>query len=282
MTLPEPDAFTPLPGRGVVGTVGGQDWLVGNRRLLAERGVALDTAHEAHAQALEAAGKTVFFAAEGRAVAGLVGVADAVRPEVKAALDDLTRLGIRRMLLLTGDNERVAAAIASDLGLEYRANLLPEDKIAAVRDLQVQGAVVMMVGDGINDAPALAQADVGVAMGAAGTDVAIEAADVALLRDDWRMVPEAIRIGRRARRTIRQNLGFTALYNVVGISLAIVGLLPPVWAAAAQSLPDVAIMLNSSRLLRVRRPQTMQAGDVGASIDAGHGGCACGDACCAE
>jgi Cd2+/Zn2+-exporting ATPase/Cu+-exporting ATPase len=119
-------------------------------------------------------------------------------------------------------------------------------------------------------------------MGAAGTDVAIEAADVALLRDDWRMVPEAIRIGRRARRTIRQNLGFTALYNVVGISLAILGLLPPVWAAAAQSLPDVAIMLNSSRLLRVRRAQTMEDGDVGASTDARHGGCTCGDACCAR
>jgi len=159
---------------------------------------------------------------------------------------------VRRLLLLTGDNERVAAAIARELHVAYRAELLPEDKIAAVEQLQAAGAVVMMVGDGINDAPALAQANVGVAMGA-GTGAALEAADVALLRDDWTMVPEAIRIGRRAARTIKQNLLFTALYNVAGLTLAAVGLLPPVWAAAAQSLPDVAIMLNSARLLRHRR-----------------------------
>jgi Cu+-exporting ATPase len=246
----EPESFTPLPGRGLVGTVGGRAWAVGTRRLLSERGVALDPAQDARARELEAAGKTAFFVAMDGGVAGLVAVADVARPEAKGALAELKRLGIRHLLLLTGDNERVAAAVAREFGLEYRANLLPEDKIAAVKALQADGHVVLMVGDGVNDAPALAQADVGVAMGAAGTAVAIEAADVALMRDDWRMVPEAIGLGRRAARTIRQNLGFTALYNVVGITLAAVGLLPPVWAAAAQSLPDVAIMLNSSRLLR--------------------------------
>ncbi len=251
----EPEDFTPLPGRGLVGTVGGRAWAVGNRRLLTERGVRLEAAHDARAQELEAAGKTAFFVAEDGGVAGLVAVADVARPEAKEALAELKRLGIRRLLLLTGDNERVAAAVAREFDLEYRANLLPEDKIAAVKALQAGGHVVLMVGDGVNDAPALAQADVGVAMGAAGTAVAIEAADVALMRDDWRMVPEAIRLGRRAARTIRQNLAFTAAYNVVGIALAAAGLLPPVWAAAAQSLPDVAIMLNSSRLLRARGPR---------------------------
>src|SRR5882724_1946193 len=256
---PEPEAFTPLPGRGLLGTLDGQRWAVGNRRLLAEHGATLEPTQETHAQALEAEGKTVFFVADGQGVSGLVAVGDALRPGVQEALAELRRLGVRRLLLLTGDNERVAAAVAKELGLEARANLLPEDKIVAVKALQAEGAVVMMVGDGVNDAPALAQADVGVAMGGAGTDVAIEAADVALMREDWTLVPEAVRIGRRAARTIRQNLGFTALYNVVGIALAALGLLPPVWAAAAQSLPDVAIMLNSSRLLRAgsaRKPSS--------------------------
>ncbi len=247
---PEPEAFTPLPGRGLLGTLDGHRWAVGNRRLLAEHGATLEYTQEMQAQALEAQGKTVFFVADGQGVSGLVAVGDTLRPGVKEALAELKRLGIRHLLLLTGDNERVAAALAKELGLETRANLLPEDKIAVVKTLQAEGAVVMMVGDGVNDAPALAQADVGMAMGRGGTDVAIEAADVALMREDWALVPEALRIGRRAARTIRQNLGFTALYNVIGIALAALGLLPPVWAAAAQSLPDVAIMLNSSRLLR--------------------------------
>jgi Cd2+/Zn2+-exporting ATPase/Cu+-exporting ATPase len=246
----EPEAFRPLPGRGLVGVVAGQEWAVGNRRLLTERGLTLDTTAEQQAQELEKAGKTAFFIANSTDVAGIIGVADVVRPEARAALAELKGLGVKRLLLLTGDNERVAGAIAAELGLEYRAELLPEDKIAAVKQLQSEGAKVLMVGDGINDAPALAQADVGLAMGVAGTDVAIEAADVALMRDDWTMVPEALRIGRRSVGTIRQNLGFTAIYNVVGIGLAFLGILPPVWAAAAQSLPDVAIMLNSSRLMR--------------------------------
>ncbi|WP_029215125.1 heavy metal translocating P-type ATPase [Kallotenue papyrolyticum] len=249
LRLPEPQAFVVLPGQGISGLLDGQRWSIGNRRLMEH----VEPAQAACAQALEASGHTVIFVAREARVVGIIGVRDTARAEARAALDELRRLGIRRMIMLTGDNQRSAAALAHELGLDYRAELLPQDKIAVVRELQADGACVLMVGDGINDAPALAQADVGVAMGAHGTHIALEAADVVLLRDDWRLLPLALRLARRARRTIWQNLGFTAAYNLVGIALAALGWLPPVWAAAAQSLPDVAIMLNSARLLRAQR-----------------------------
>ncbi len=157
-------------------------------------------------------------------------------------------------MLLTGDNERVAAAIARQAGVtQVAANLLPEDKIGAVRRMQAEGRRVAMVGDGISDAPSLTHADVGIAMGVVGTDVALEAADVALMRDDWSQAPEAIRLGRRAYGTIRQNIGFGIVFNVLVMGLAPVALIGPAAAAATQAVPDVAVALNASRLLRIPR-----------------------------
>jgi Cd2+/Zn2+-exporting ATPase/Cu+-exporting ATPase len=189
------------------------------------------------------------YAAQGSAVIGTIAVADAPRPGVAESLAALRGLGIRQITMLTGDNPRVAAEIAGQLGIDYRAELLPEDKIAVVRKLQADGRTVAMVGDGINDAPALAQADVGIAMGTA-TAAALEAADVALLTGDWRLLPESVRMSRRAFAVIRQNLLGTLAYNGVGIALAALGLLPPVFAAAAQVIPDFVILLNSGRLLK--------------------------------
>jgi Cd2+/Zn2+-exporting ATPase/Cu+-exporting ATPase len=182
----------------------------------------------------------------------VLAAADPLRPEVPTAFAELRALGVRHVELLTGDNERTAATLAEQLGVLYRANLLPEHKIAVVKEYQAQGHIVVMVGDGVNDAPALAQANVGIAMGAAGSDVAIEAAHVALMREDWTLVPELLRMARRTMGVVKMNLAFTAVYNLVGLSLAALGFLPPILAAAAQSLPDLGILANSSRLLRQR------------------------------
>jgi Cd2+/Zn2+-exporting ATPase/Cu+-exporting ATPase len=155
---------------------------------------------------------------------------------------------------LTGDNRWTAEALASSIGTTYQAELLPEDKIRIVRDAQEQGHTVVMIGDGVNDAPALAQANVGIAMGVMGTDIALEAAHAALMREDWHLVPDLFTIAQRTMRVVKMNLTFTILYNLVGLSLAAFGILPPILAAAAQSLPDLGILANSSRLLRQRLP----------------------------
>jgi Cd2+/Zn2+-exporting ATPase/Cu+-exporting ATPase len=202
------------------------------------------------AEALEAQGKTVLVVSKDGVAVGVLGASDTLRPEVPQALAAVRALGIKQIELLTGDNERTAAALAQPLGVAWRANLLPEQKIAAVKAYQAAGHVVVMVGDGVNDAPALAQADVGIAMGAAGSGIAIEAAHVALMREDWLLVPAVLRIAQRTMRVVKMNIGFTALYNLAGLSLAAFGFLPPIFAAAAQSLPDIGILANSSRLIR--------------------------------
>jgi Cd2+/Zn2+-exporting ATPase/Cu+-exporting ATPase len=242
------EEFEAIPGQGVRARVNGHAIAVGSRRLVADNADLTLVDH------LEARGKTTLIVVRDGVPLGVVATADTLRPEVPAALAALRALGLTRIEMLTGDNNRVAAAIAGQLGIDYRASLLPEQKIAVVKDHQAQGHIVVMIGDGVNDAPALAKADVGIAMGAFGSDVAIEAAHVALMRDDWTLVPEVFQIARRTMRIVTMNLIFTTLYNLVGLSLAAFGFLPPVVAAAAQSLPDIGILGNSARLLRQKQP----------------------------
>jgi len=242
--LHEPLDFRAIPGQGVQATINGRRVVVGNRHLLP------NMAELPQARALEETGKTLLFMDVDNLSWAIFAAADTLRPEVPAALEAARRLGIQHIELLTGDNERTAAALAGQLGVSYRAGLLPENKIEIVKEYQAKGHTVLMVGDGVNDAPALAQADIGIAMGAAGTDVAIEAAHIALMREDWTLIPEALKIARRTMGIVKMNLGFTALYNVVGLTLAAFGFLPPVLAAAAQSLPDLGIMTNSARLIK--------------------------------
>ena len=244
IALAEPKEFEAVPGHGVRAVIDSHQIAIGNHRMIPSASSLPVTAD------LEAQGKTLLFLEMNKELVGVLAVTDTLRPEVPAALAEARGLGIRHVELLTGDNERTASALAEQLGVSYRANLLPENKIDIVKEFQAKGHVVVMVGDGVNDAPALAQADVGIAMGVAGTDVAIEAAHIALMREDWSLVPEVLKIAQRTMRIVKMNLAFTTVYNIVGLSLAAFGILPPVLAAAAQSLPDIGIMGNSARLLR--------------------------------
>ena len=248
--------FVAVPGLGVTATVAGRRVVVGNERFVADSIVAANLvgdkvgASPLPTPAHELEGKTLLYAACDGKIIGILAAADTLRAEVPAALDKLRAEGIRHIELLTGDHEQPAAALAGQLQIAYRANLLPADKIAIVKQYQAQGHTVVMIGDGVNDAPALAQADVGIAMGRGGADIAVEAAHVTLLREDWNLVPQALQIARRTMGVIKLNLAFTAVYNVVGLSLAAFGLLPPILAAAAQSLPDLGMLANSARLIR--------------------------------
>jgi Cd2+/Zn2+-exporting ATPase/Cu+-exporting ATPase len=244
IALVEPQDFESVPGHGVRAVIDSRHVAVGNRRLIPSAD-SLSIASD-----FEAQGKTLLFLQRDNELVGVFAAADTLRAEVPAALKEARSLGIRHIELLTGDNERTASALAEKLGVSYRANLLPENKIDIVKEYQAKGHVVVMVGDGVNDAPALAQADVGIAMGAAGTDVAIEAAHIALMRDDWNLVPDVLKIAKRTMRVVKTNLLFTTVYNIIGLTLAAFGFLPPVLAAAAQSLPDIGIMGNSARLLK--------------------------------
>ncbi len=244
LTLRDPVNFEAIPGYGVRAQIDGLTIAVGNTRMIEAGTMKSDV------QTLEEQGKTVLVVAREESVIGLLGASDTIRPEVPMALARVRTYSVKQIELLTGDNESTAKALASHLDIAYRAQLLPEDKIAIVKQYQAQGHTVVMVGDGVNDAPALAQADVGIAMGVAGTDVAMDAAHMALMRDDWTLVPEVFAIAHRTMRVVKMNIAFTAIYNLVGLSLAAFGVLPPIVAAAAQSLPDLGILANSARLLR--------------------------------
>jgi Cu+-exporting ATPase len=260
-----PDSATgarAVPGRGVEAEIDGDTLALGSTRWLTELGIVLPSALSERAQQLEAAGNTVSWlmrrtahvlhASHAPAALALIAFGDTVKPSARAAIARLKQMGIQSVLL-TGDNRGSAASVAAALGIdEFHAEVLPDDKARVIRDLKKRSAgSVAMVGDGINDAPALAAADIGIAM-ATGTDVAMHAAGITLMRGDPALVADAIDISRRTWRKIRQNLFWAFAYNLVGIPLAAFGLLNPMLAGAAMAFSSVSVVTNAL-LLRTWR-----------------------------
>jgi Cu+-exporting ATPase len=253
--LPRAAAFEALPGLGVRGLVDGAEVTAGREQLLCDRGMTIPADLASRCAQWAAAGRTIVLAGWDGQARGAIAVADTLKPSAPAAIEQLRRLGLRTVLL-SGDREVVARAIAAEAGVdEVIAGALPADKASVVAGLRAQGRRVAMVGDGMNDAPALAAADLGLALGS-GTDVAISAADLILLRDDLAVVPAAISLARATLRVIRRNLAWAFAYNVAAIPLAAAGLLNPLIAGAAMAASSAFVVANSVRLRRFR-PATL-------------------------
>jgi Cd2+/Zn2+-exporting ATPase len=247
--LPEVENFRAVAGRGAEGAVAGQEYLVGSPRLFEERGIGLDGTREALAE-VEAAGETPVILGGEDGPLAVFGLADAPRTDARATLDALRAAGIGELVMLTGDAEAPARRIAEDLGVDYRARLLPEQKVEAVRELVARTGSAGMIGDGVNDAPALAASSVGFAMGAAGTDVALETADVALMQDDLPKLAEAVRLSRAAERIIKQNVAVSIAIKGLFVLLAPFGLVALWMAVLADMGTSIAVTLNGLRLFR--------------------------------
>ncbi|MFZ7944329.1 heavy metal translocating P-type ATPase [Neobacillus sp. 19] len=242
--------FKAIPGYGIEAKIGEDETYIGTRKLMELKGIACDKVEEDLLR-FETEGKTAMYIAINSAIMGLVAVADTVKENAKLAVTQLTELGID-VYMLTGDNKRTAKAIASQVGIKkVIAEVLPEEKAKQVKELQLKGMVVAMVGDGINDAPALAVADIGIAIGT-GTDVAIEAADITILGGNLTLIPKALALSKKTMKNIRQNLFWALVYNAGGIPIAAFGLLAPWVAGAAMAFSSVFVVTNSLRLKRVK------------------------------
>jgi P-type Cu+ transporter len=257
--LEDPTDFNAIPGQGIEAIIGNQKVLLGNMKLMKERAVPIDKT-KGKAEALSRKGRTPMFVAVNGKTAGIIAVADTLKADSAAAIDALHRLGLE-VIMVTGDNQRTAAAIAKQIGIDrVLAEVLPEGKAGEVKKLQAEGKRVGMVGDGINDAPALAQADVGIAIGT-GTDVAIESADITLISGDLKGVVIAIALSKATIRNIKQNLFWAFAYNIILIPVAAGVLFPffgillnPIFAAGAMGFSSVTVVTNALRLRRFRPP----------------------------
>jgi Zn2+/Cd2+-exporting ATPase len=255
LKLAEPRDFVALPGFGVAAQVEERRVTIGNRALLAEHGIAWADDIDQRTRDLELRGQTVVPVAFGSEVAGLIALADTPRTEARETIAKLKRLGIAEVVMITGDNPRTADLIARELGIDrVFAEVLPQDKLRIIRELQAEGKKVAFVGDGVNDAPALAQADVGIAMGLNGTDVALETADIGLMADEIERIPQVVELSRRSLRTINQNVAFSMSVNLLSVLLGGFGIIGPVVGALMHEFSALPVLANSARLIGVREP----------------------------
>ncbi|NMB08962.1 MAG: cadmium-translocating P-type ATPase [Tissierellia bacterium] len=250
LLLKEPESFLAIPGKGLKAQLDGQEIYIGNRKLMEEAGVSIEIGED-KLYKLEEEGKTAILVSINGALSGIIGVADQIKDNSKEAIEELKNMGLE-IYMITGDNERTAKAIANEIGIEnVLAEVLPENKAEVVEKIKAEGKYVGMVGDGINDAPALVAADVGFAIGT-GTDVAMEAADITLMRGDLQGVVTAIRLSHKTMKTIKQNLFWAFFYNSIGIPFAALGFLNPMIAGAAMAFSSVSVVSNSLRLKKFK------------------------------
>jgi len=253
LKLGEPVGFSALPGYGITAQVDSRRVTIGNRSLLVEKGIAWTPELDERLQSLERQGGTVVPVAIDAQVAGLISLVDLPRPEARQAIADLKEAGVREVIMITGDNPHTAEMISKELGIDrFYAGVLPQDKLKIIRDLQAAGNKVLFAGDGVNDGPALAAADVGVAMGLAGTDLALETADIGLMADEIERLPQIIKLSQKALSVIRQNVVFSMSMNVLSVFLGSFGIIGPVVGALMHELSALPVLANSSRLINYR------------------------------
>jgi Cd2+/Zn2+-exporting ATPase len=249
ITLADPSEFEEISGRGVRASVAGSEILVGRAKWVSEQGVSLATMSDA--KYAEPEGLSTLYVAKDGTILGWIGLEDRTRPEARAALDQLREMGVNHLVMVTGDRWSVARRVAAEMGCsEVQAEVLPQDKLDLVAALKREGHVVAVIGDGVNDAPALAAGDLSVAMGAAGSDVAIHSASIALMNNDLGRLPFLLRLSRKATQVVHQNLLFGVGFISITLILGAMGYLKPIYAAVLHLLAAMIVIFNSARLVR--------------------------------
>jgi len=250
LSIPHPQSFENFRGKGVRVEWNSKIMVVGSSEMLKEEGIEISPSAKGLLESKQSEGLTSLLVALDHRLLGIISIADTLREGAKEAIHKIKEQGVSEIWMLTGDSALVAERIGKELGIRYEAKLLPEEKVLRVKEWKKQGQVVAMVGDGVNDAPALAAADVGIAMGAMGTDVAIETADIALMTDELEKIPTAIRLSRKALRVIKENLIFALVFNTVLVILSAQGWVTMILGAVMHQASSLLVILSSMRLLR--------------------------------